>query len=420
MQPLFSICIPTYNRAELLEYCLEQLRELERFRKPFEIVVSDNASTDDTRQRVEAKQAILPYLRYSCQRANVGAAGNYQSAIRKATGKLVIYLADDDSIIPENLIQHIARMEGEPDLAAVYTDWIAYDDDRKFELHRYFHFDQPVSFDREHPLELINFIFTYQIYPEIAVYRRAAFLQAFRHVKHSLPFHLWMYRLSRLGRIAFELMPFYRENRVLNKQFRRTHWANMELNLSIIGDEQRNALESLLLLAFQDAGFAQVPDDQAAKAKQMIDRFLHARVGLEVQRAIGAKNWILALELRQRHILWYGPGSLEEQKRDVLQIAFPAALQAVSETYQGLSDVDGLLLRGFQSNEVHGFFRAQFPKIPLVAVAPDRNNILILYREAFPEREDTSGGTRPGYVLYLDQLLETYRVGKTPINLSQL
>ena len=125
-----------------------------------------------------------------------------------------------------------------------------------------------------------------------------------------------------------------------------------------------------------------------------------------------------------RHVLRDGALRVEAHRDGdaprAWQIAFPAALQAVSETYQGLSDVDGLLLRGFQSNEVHGFFRAQFPEIPLVAVAPDRNNLLILYREAFPEREDTSGGTRPGYVLYLDQLLETYRVGKTPINLSQL
>ena len=74
MQPLFSICIPTYNRAELLEYCLEHLRELERFRKPFEIIVSDNASTDDTRRIVERKQALLPSLRYSRQSANVGAS----------------------------------------------------------------------------------------------------------------------------------------------------------------------------------------------------------------------------------------------------------------------------------------------------------------------------------------------------------
>src|SRR5438128_10283636 len=156
MQPLFSICIPTYNRADLLDYCLEHLRELERFQKPFEIIVSDNASTDDTRQKVAAKQMVLPYLRYSRQVTNVGVTGNYQNAIRRATGNLVIYLADDDSIIPENLIQHIERMEREPDLAAVYADWIAYDDDQERELHRYFHFDRPVPFGRDDPTGLIN------------------------------------------------------------------------------------------------------------------------------------------------------------------------------------------------------------------------------------------------------------------------
>ncbi|NCC37176.1 MAG: glycosyltransferase, partial [Chloroflexia bacterium] len=62
-EPLLSICIPTYNRADLLEYCLEGLREFERYDVPFEVVVSDNASEDRTLEVLHAHSAKMPYLK---------------------------------------------------------------------------------------------------------------------------------------------------------------------------------------------------------------------------------------------------------------------------------------------------------------------------------------------------------------------
>ena len=47
-QPLLSICIPTYNRAEYLVGALENIISDPAFDERVEIVISDNASTDDT------------------------------------------------------------------------------------------------------------------------------------------------------------------------------------------------------------------------------------------------------------------------------------------------------------------------------------------------------------------------------------
>jgi glycosyltransferase involved in cell wall biosynthesis len=46
--PRLSVCIHTFNRADLLDHTLESVRELERVDKAFEVVVSDNCSTDAT------------------------------------------------------------------------------------------------------------------------------------------------------------------------------------------------------------------------------------------------------------------------------------------------------------------------------------------------------------------------------------
>jgi len=49
-QPLLSICIPTYNRAEYLEEAIYNIVTDDAFCDKVEIIISDNASTDNTKQ----------------------------------------------------------------------------------------------------------------------------------------------------------------------------------------------------------------------------------------------------------------------------------------------------------------------------------------------------------------------------------
>ena len=64
-QPLLSICIPTCNRAEYLKNCLDSLvQQPEFFTEAVEIVISDNASTDDTKQIGEKYAAEYEAVHY--------------------------------------------------------------------------------------------------------------------------------------------------------------------------------------------------------------------------------------------------------------------------------------------------------------------------------------------------------------------
>ena len=61
MTPLLSICIPTYNHAELLDQALARLTSLPAFASgDVEVVLSDNASTDGTRAVGERYAAAFP------------------------------------------------------------------------------------------------------------------------------------------------------------------------------------------------------------------------------------------------------------------------------------------------------------------------------------------------------------------------
>jgi abequosyltransferase len=94
--PILSICIPTYNRAKFLGECLESLAHLDvKYWRDVEVIVSDNASTDNTREIVDQFQRTLP-LRYFRNGSNIGAGLNVFAAASYALAEYVWIFGDDD------------------------------------------------------------------------------------------------------------------------------------------------------------------------------------------------------------------------------------------------------------------------------------------------------------------------------------
>ncbi len=426
VEPLLSICIPTYNRADLLDYCLEGVRQFERFDVPFEVVVSDNASEDHTQEVLRRRGEEMRYLRSCRQKCLVPANENIVTVFRSALGRFIVYLADDDSLIPEAVMDCVGRMTADPELSAIYADWIAYDDAKGCEMHRNVRYTKATSFRPNDPVGLVDFVLRHTVFPDIGIYRLEALLKSDCFITRSIYAHLhWMYRLSRTGTITFELGPFYREHRVLKPQFQRATWNNFQIRHELIGDELRNILETLVLWALQDSGHTHVPQDQLGTVRQMIDSFLNARVPLEIRRAVGSQDWLLAAELRRRLVLWHGPGSPEQQRQDVMEVVLPAALQAVAKVCCCLSGVAGLLLSGFRTPQIAGFFRRHYPEIALLEPDPARSawppgQPVVLFKDQLSSKSCSTFEPLPGHSLWLDELLETYRVNTAKVDLVAL
>src|SRR4051812_41815877 len=107
---LLTIAIPTYNRANYLDINLNQLarnlRQLENAAE-VEIIVSDNASTDNTAQVVNKyiEQGIK--INYHRNSTNTGFDGNFNQCISKATGKYFWLFGDDDLLFNNSLTKVI-------------------------------------------------------------------------------------------------------------------------------------------------------------------------------------------------------------------------------------------------------------------------------------------------------------------------
>src|SRR5262245_40129939 len=92
ISPLVTIGIPTYNRAHYLRESISAA--LAQSYSKIEVIVSDNASTDNTKDVVLALSDSR--IVYSRGEQNVGAENNFARVLQLATGKYFGWLQDDD------------------------------------------------------------------------------------------------------------------------------------------------------------------------------------------------------------------------------------------------------------------------------------------------------------------------------------
>jgi abequosyltransferase len=111
--PLISITIPTYNRAEFLDRCLAAHIPVARAHN-IQIFISDNASTDGTESVVKKRMTEYPLIRYSRNEANLGMDKNFEQALRIADTKY-IWLLGDTYHIPSEGINHLLEVISQSD-----------------------------------------------------------------------------------------------------------------------------------------------------------------------------------------------------------------------------------------------------------------------------------------------------------------
>ena len=126
---LLTIAVPTYNRAQLLNQCLSALaREFENDNR-VEIIVSNNASTDNTVEVVEQhRNAALPGLHYFQNEQNLGPDLNIRQCFDKAKGKYVWIFSDDDFLLSGYGAPLLALLAGS-DWGVVHLKGLWYDAD---------------------------------------------------------------------------------------------------------------------------------------------------------------------------------------------------------------------------------------------------------------------------------------------------
>jgi glycosyltransferase involved in cell wall biosynthesis len=107
-KPLVSVVIPTHNRADLLSRAVNSV--LGQTYERLEIIIVDDASTDNTREIVHGfKGDRIRYLRHDNNR---GGSATRNTGIDAATGQYIAFLDDDDEWVPQMIQKQLDSLQG--------------------------------------------------------------------------------------------------------------------------------------------------------------------------------------------------------------------------------------------------------------------------------------------------------------------
>lgn len=116
--PLVSICVPTYNSAKFLRKSLDSI--VNQTYPNREIIVSDNASTDNTEEII--KEYVKKYnIKYYKNERNIGGEANFSKCIQLANGDYTAIYHSDDVYMPNIIQKQVQVFESNTSVGAVFT-----------------------------------------------------------------------------------------------------------------------------------------------------------------------------------------------------------------------------------------------------------------------------------------------------------
>ncbi len=117
--PRLSIGLPVYNGEEYLAESLDAL--LGQSFTDFELIITDNASTDGTEEIARKYVAADSRVRYERLARNVGAAGNHNYVFTLARGELFKWASHDDLYGRELLARCVAALDEHPEIVLAHS-----------------------------------------------------------------------------------------------------------------------------------------------------------------------------------------------------------------------------------------------------------------------------------------------------------
>ena len=122
--PRVSVAIPVYNGEAYLAQTIESI--LGQTFRDLELIVSDNGSTDRTREIVASYAARDARVRVVRSEQNRGAAWNYRRSFELACGEYFRWAPADDLFAPDSVAVCVAALDANPDAVLCYpkTDFV--------------------------------------------------------------------------------------------------------------------------------------------------------------------------------------------------------------------------------------------------------------------------------------------------------
>lgn len=193
--PVVSIVMPTYNRVDMLEKAIESV--FDQSFQDWELIIIDDASTDDTEKRMTAlheKEERVNYMRIP-RITGKGISEYLNIGLRNARGKYIGRIDDDDVWCHKDKLKlQVKFLDENPDYVVVGGGVILVDD-KGDELFRYL--------KKETDKEIRSFaLFSNPFTHATVLFRKDVALElgGYKNIKHVEDMELWL-RMGKIGKL---------------------------------------------------------------------------------------------------------------------------------------------------------------------------------------------------------------------------
>lgn len=195
--PRISIGLPVYNGEDYLALAIDSI--LAQTFTDFELIISDNASTDRTEAICHEYAARDSRIRYHRMPQNMGGAANYNNTIDMARGEYFKWAAHDDLIAPTFLEVCSKVLDERPDVVLVYAQVVNINEDGEIIEH----YESGFNLTSDDPIERFRKFFKAPVKcnPVFGIMRTAQLRKTLRHGTFIAADRILLGELSLLGKI---------------------------------------------------------------------------------------------------------------------------------------------------------------------------------------------------------------------------
>lgn len=204
--PRVSIGMPVFNGANYIREAIDSI--LGQTYEDFDLIVSDNASTDDTEAIVRAYAARDGRVRYYRNATNVGAAANMNRVFALGAGEYFRWAAHDDVLAPQCLARCVEMLDRDAGVVLCQARALVIDEQSRV-VEEY---APPLRMDSPRPRErfLDMIVVSHRCYQVFGVIRRSALERTPLHGGYPASDRVLLARLALLGRFYELPEPLFR------------------------------------------------------------------------------------------------------------------------------------------------------------------------------------------------------------------
>ena len=283
--PILSICIPTYNRANLLQICLQSIAgQVALQAGQVELVVGDNGSTDETPAVVQVMQRHGP-IRYVRHSRNLGAFGNILNLVtERAGGEYVIVVGDDDLFRPGSLKRIVDGLLNRSTFDAFYVNFRVACEPKQWPGSAWGGYDGPYS-------RVVN--------PEVEDSDLTRWITIMRP-DNEMCTHIYSHILRRW------IWKSYWQNRRPEEPYQSVHstYPHTAMLVDCMANKPSRYLGNPVLTAFYGTTSWEIerPKIFLAFLPELLE--LALRRGMDRQQYIGCRDWVRSLMVRALKEAW--------------------------------------------------------------------------------------------------------------------